>query len=238
MISFYFHPSPNPLKVALMLEELAVPYELVPLDTARGEQHSPAFLALNPNAKVPVIVDTQGPGDAPAVIFDSTAILLYLAEKFGRFLGDTRRRPEILSWLMFVATGVGPFSGQAVHFRRFAPVDQAYARNRYVAEMLRHYRILDDQLARYPYLAGDSYTIADIALWGWTERAAFVLEKEGEPLEDFPSIRRWASEVGVRPAVARARAVGAAHAFKTDFDEETRRALFPTSFPTDAETPA
>lgn len=238
MIIFYYHPTPNPLKVALLLEELAVPYDLVAVDTARGEQHLPAFRAVNPNGKVPVVIDTDGSDGKEIRVFDSTAILLYLAEKFDRFLGAPAMRGDLLSWLMFIGTGVGPFSGQAVHFRRFAPVDLDYARNRYEAEMLRHYRIIDDRLKASPFLAGDSYTIADMSLWGWIERAGFVLGKEEKALDDFPGIRRWASEVEVRPAVARARKVGAAHPFKTEFDEETRRALFPTSYPLDAQVPA
>lgn len=235
MIIFYYHPSPNPLKISLLLEELEVPYDLVPVDTARGEQHLPVFRAINPNGKVPAIVDTDGPAGNEVRVFDSTAILLYLAEKYDRFLGDAEIRAEVLSWLMFVGTGVGPFSGQAVHFRVFAPEDLPYAKKRYQAEALRHFGILDERLSTSRYLAGDTYTIADIALWGWIERATFVLAKDENPLEDFPGISRWAADLEMRPAVARARAAGSTHAFKTDFDEETRRALFPTSIPADVE---
>lgn len=129
MIRFYFHPTPNPAKVALLLEEAAIDYELVPVDTSKGEQHLPAFRAVNPNGKVPAIVDTDGPEGNEARLFDSNAILLYLAEKSGQFLGDPQDRPELLSWLFFVASGLGPFSGQAVHFQRMAP-DLDYAVNR------------------------------------------------------------------------------------------------------------
>src|SRR6476620_8103887 len=142
MLKLYYHPSPNPDKVALFLEEAGLPYELVPVDTRKGEQHQPAFLAINPNAKTPAIVD----GDA--VVFDSNAILLYLAEKTGKFLSaDTpAARGQLLSWLMFVATGIGPYSGQAVHFKHFAPEKVDYAHNRYQFEAQRHFGILNDHL--------------------------------------------------------------------------------------------
>ena len=121
MIRFYFHPTPNPAKVALFLEEAGLSYEAIPVDTSKGEQHTPAFRAINPNGKVPAIVDTDGPGGKEARVFDSTAILIYLAEKTGKFLGRPEDRPELLSWLLFIASGLGPFSGQAVHFQFAAP---------------------------------------------------------------------------------------------------------------------
>jgi len=117
MIQFYFHPTPNPAKVALFLEETGLPYEMIPVDTSKGEQHAPGFRQINPNGKVPAIVDTDGPNGKPARVFDSTAILLYLAEKTGKLLGAAEDRPELLSWLLFLASGLGPFSGQAVHFQ-------------------------------------------------------------------------------------------------------------------------
>src|SRR6187397_48671 len=129
MIKFYFNLAPNPTKVALCLEEMGLPYELVPIDTRKGEQHTPEFLAINPNAKVPAIVD----GDV--TMFDSNAILLYLAEKTGKFLPPASQRPQLLSWLMFAATGIGPYSGQAVHFRHFSPEKMPYAENRYLFEV-------------------------------------------------------------------------------------------------------
>ena len=121
MIRFYFHPTPNPAKIALFLEEAGLPYEVFPVDTSKGEQNAPAFRAINPNGKVPAIVDTDGPGGREACVFDSTAILIYLAEKTGQFLGKPEDRPALLSWLLFIASGLGPFSGQAVHFKHFAP---------------------------------------------------------------------------------------------------------------------
>ena len=121
MIRFYYHPTPNPLKISLFLEETGLPYEVVPVDTSKGEQHLPAFRKINPNGKVPAIVDTDGPGGKEARVFDSNAILLYLADKTGKFGGSPDDRPELLSWLFFIASGLGPFSGQAVHFQLFAP---------------------------------------------------------------------------------------------------------------------
>src|SRR5271169_3481120 len=159
MLKFYFSGAPNPTKVALFLEETGLPYEPIPIDTRKGEQHKPQFLAVNPNGKVPAIVD----GDV--TVFDSNAILLYLAEKTGKFLpaaGD-KARGELLSWLMFVATGVGPFSGQAVHFKHFAPEKVDYAHKRYQFETVRHHTILDARLAGRRFILGDRYTIVDMA---------------------------------------------------------------------------
>jgi GST-like protein len=170
MIRFYYHPTPNPAKVALFLEESGLPYEVVPVDTRKGEQHTPAFRAINPNGKVPAIVDTEDPGGKAARVFDSTAILLYLAEKTGKFLGGPDDRPELLSWLLFIASGLGPFSGQAVHFQSVAPEGLAYAVNRYRQEAERHYRVLDEHLAGRAYIVGDVYTIVDMSAWGWLDR--------------------------------------------------------------------
>lgn len=231
MIRFYFHPTPNPAKVALLLEELETPYELVAIDTRRGEQHHPDFIAVNPNAKVPAIVDTDGPAGRETRVFDSTAILLYLAEKAGRFLGSDADRPELLSWLMFIATGLGPFSGQAVHFQFAAPEGQTYAANRYRREAERHYRVLDTHLAGRDWIVGDSYTIADISAWGWIDRAARVLRGADEPLAAFPNLRRLMATIDARPAATRARAVGSSHVFKDEMDEDARRALFPSNYP-------
>jgi len=175
MIRFYFHPTPNPAKIALFLEEAGLPYEVVPIDTSKGEQHGEEFRAINPNGKVPAIVDTDGPGGRAVRVFDSTAILLYLADKTGFFLGNAEDRAELLSWLMFVASGLGPFSGQAVHFQRMAPEKPAYAVNRYRREIDRHYEVLESHLEGREFLVGDTYTIADISAWGWIARAAFVL---------------------------------------------------------------
>lgn len=231
MIRFYFHPTPNPAKVALLLEETGLPYEILPVDTGKGEQHSPAFRAINPNGKVPAIVDTDGPGGKEARVFDSTAILIYLAEKTGQFLGAPADRPELLSWLLFIASGLGPFSGQAVHFQHAAPAGLDYAVNRYRREADRHYQVLDDHLAGRDFIVGDSYTIADMSAWGWLDRAGRVRKGEAEPLAAFPNLKRLFDAVEARPAAARARAAGQDHAFKKVVDEETRRALFPSNYP-------
>jgi len=231
MIRFYFHPTPNPAKISLFLEETGLPYEAIPVDTSKGEQHLPAFRAINPNGKVPAIVDTDGPGGKEARVFDSTAILLYLAEKTGKLLGKPEDRPELLSWLMFIASGLGPFSGQAVHFQYAAPAGIDYAVNRYRREVERHYKVLNDHLAGREFVVGDSYTIADISAWGWLDRAPRVLKGAEDPFADFPEIKRWFAAIDARPAVARARMVGKDHEFKPANDEAARRALFPSNYP-------
>jgi GSH-dependent disulfide-bond oxidoreductase len=221
MIQFHFNNAPNPMKVALCLEEMGLDYELLPVDTRKGEQFAPAFMALNPNAKVPVIVDGE------AVVFDSNAILLYLAQKTGRFLGpDTPAgRGGLLSWLMFVASGVGPFSGQAVHFKHFAPEPKVYALNRYSVEAQRHHGILNDRLAQHRWMLGDEYSIVDMAVWGWARMLPFVL---GEPAaSELPHLKRLLDEVNQRPAVQRSAARREPFKFKTETDDEARRFLFP-----------
>jgi len=171
MIKFYYSGAPNPMKVALFLEESGLPYEAIPVDTRKGDQHKPEYLAINPNAKVPAIVD----GDV--TVFDSNAILLYLAEKTKKFMPENtpKARGELLSWLMFVASGVGPFSGQSVHFRNYGPEKIDYAINRYMYEAQRHFGILDDRLAKRRYMLGNTYTIVDMAVWGWARLVPTVL---------------------------------------------------------------
>ena len=230
MIRFYFHPTPNPAKIALFLEETGLPYEVVPVDTSKGEQHAPAFRAINPNGKVPAIVDTDGPGGKEARVFDSTAILLYLAEKTGKLLGSAEDRPELLSWLLFLATGLGPFSGQAVHFQFAAPEGLDYAVNRYRREAERHYQVINDHLADRNFIVGDRYTIADMSAWGWLDRASRVLKNDEDPLAPYPHLKRFFQAIDARPAVARARAVGKDHAFKEVIDDEAKRALFPSNY--------
>ncbi len=230
MIRFYYHPTPNPAKIALFLEEAELDYEVVPVDTSKGQQHDPEFCKINPNGKVPAIVDLDGPGGQPAVVFDSTAILMYLAEKTGRFQGQAQDRPQLLSWLLFIASGLGPFSGQAVHFQYAAPAGLDYAVNRYRREAERHYKVLDDHLSDREFIVGNEYTIADISAWGWLDRAPRVMKGDEDPLAPYPNIRRWFREVNARPAVARARAVASDVEFKKVNDEETQRALFPSNF--------
>jgi GST-like protein len=221
MIQFYYHPSPNPAKVALLLEETGLPYELVPVDTRKGEQHEAAFTAINPNAKTPALVD----GDA--VVFDSNAILLYLAEKTGQFLPpDTpAARAQMLSWLMFIASGIGPYSGQAVHFKHFAPEPKAYAVNRYDFEALRHWKIIDQQLAQHRYMLGEAYTLVDMAVWGWARAVPFVLGATA--WEQLPNVKRLLDEINARPAAQRAEALKTRHAFKAEMDDEARAVMFP-----------
>lgn len=221
MIKFYYHPSPNPAKVALYLEEAGLPYEVVPVDTRKGEQHEPAFLAINPNAKTPALVD----GDA--VVFDSNAILLYLAEKTGKFLppNTPQARAAMYSWLMFVASGIGPYSGQAVHFTHFAPEPKEYAVNRYEFEAWRHWNIIDAQLAKHPYMLGNDYTLVDMAVWGWARAVPFILGADA--WAKLPNVKRLLDEINLRPAAIRAEALKSAHEFKADMDEAARNILFP-----------
>ena len=233
MIRFFYHPTPNPAKVALLLEELGIDYEVIAVDTNKGEQHLAPFKMINPNAKLPAIIDTDGHGGEIAV-FDSAAILLFLAEKHGKLLGKLQDRGQLLSWLFFVATGLGPFSGQAVHFQRVAPPGLDYAVNRYRREAERHYQVLEDHLKGRDYLVGDSYTIADINAWGWIDRAGFVLPGSDDPLAPYPNIARWFAVINARPAVKRARKAGGEHVFKREFDEETKHALFPSNYPVEA----
>lgn len=231
MIRFYFHPTPNPAKIALFLEEAELPYEVVPVDTSKGEQHFASFRAVNPNGKVPAIVDTEGPAGKETRVFDSTAILIYLAEKTGKFLGADADRPELLSWLLFLASGLGPFSGQAVHFQHSAPEGLDYAVNRYRREAERHYKVLNDYLEGRNFIVGDTYTIADMSAWGWLDRASRVLKGREDPLASYPNLKRLFETIDARPAVARARDVGKDVGFKRVNDEETKRALFPSNYP-------
>jgi GST-like protein len=231
MIRFYFHPTPNSAKVALLLEETGLEYEIEPVDTIAGEQHAAQFLAVNPNGKVPAIIDLDGPGGKPCRVFDSSAILLYLGDKTDEFIGTARDRPELLSWLFFLSSGLGPFSGQAVHFKRSAPQKLPYAINRYEREIKRHYQVLDTHLQGRRYILDNTYTIADMSAWGWVGRAALVFPDTDEPLAAFPNVQRWFAEVDGRPAAERARAVGKDHTFKTELDEAALRALFPQNYP-------
>jgi GSH-dependent disulfide-bond oxidoreductase len=222
MLKFYFNGSPNPIKVALFLEESGLEYEAIPVDTRKGEQFHQDFVALNPNGKVPAIVD----GDVS--VFDSSAILLYLSEKTGQFLpsGGLKSRGDLLSWMMFVASGVGPYSGQAVHFRHFAPKGLDYAVERYLFEARRHYGILSSRLTSRPFILGDEYTIVDMAAWGWARAIPFVLGDSA--WEQFPHLQRWFDSVSARPAAKRAEALKDKFEFKGgEMDEPTRRIMFP-----------
>jgi GSH-dependent disulfide-bond oxidoreductase len=216
MLKFYFNGSPNPTKVALFLEEAGIAYEPIAVDTRKGEQFAAEYLAINPNGKVPAIVDDG------VTVFDSNAILLYLAEKTGKFL--PANRAELLSWLMFAATGLGPYSGQAVHFRHFSPEKIDYAHNRYQFEAQRHYGILDDRLASNRYMVGDAYSIVDMDVWGWARMMPFVAGEEAAA--KYPNLKRLVDEISARPAAAKAVALKDKFKFKPEMDDEARGNMF------------
>lgn len=218
MIEFYFNGSPNPSKVALFLEEAGLAYEPKPIDTRKGDQFAPDFLKLNPNGKVPVILDDG------KVVFDSNAILLYLAEKAGQFLPKAELRGETLSWLMFVASGIGPFTGQAVHFRHFAPEKVPYAQKRYHYEAVRHFTILDQRLSSRRWMVGDDYSFLDMAVWGWSRMGAFALGEEA--FAALPNVKRHHDEIMARPAAARALALKDKFTWKAELDDEARAVMF------------
>tara|TARA_Y100001960_G_C14681057_1_gene831182 strand:+ start:779 stop:1465 length:687 start_codon:yes stop_codon:yes gene_type:complete len=221
MLKFYYNAGPNPMKVALFLEESGLDYEPVPIDMRAGDQHKPEFLVINPNAKAPAIED------GGIAVFDSNAILLYLAEKTRMFLSaDTlEAKADLLSWLMFVATGVGPYSGQSVHFKHLAPNQIPYAINRYDYEAERHYGILDQHLGGNHYMLGDTYTIVDMAVWGWARIISRVMNEDA--LISMPNLKRLLDEIDARPAAERAVALAAHHKFKIEMDDEARQAMFP-----------
>lgn len=222
MIKFYFHPGPNPMKIALFLEETGLEFELVPVDTLKGEQHSAEFKAINPNSKTPAIEDNG------VRVFDSNAILLYLADKTGQLAATPENRGELLSWLMFVATGLGPYSGQCVHFTHHAPEKIDYATNRYQRETQRHYQVLDAHLDNREFIVGDELSIVDIAAWGWVDKIGYVLGQDA--LATYPNVQRWFNSINNRPAVERARNMGKDIQFKAEFDEDAKRAFFPQNY--------
>ena len=200
MIQLFYFPSPNGLKVAIMLEECGLPYEVHPVNIGRGEQFHPDYLRINPNNKIPAIVDT----DEQLSIFESGAILQYLAEKSGRFLpATTARRYQVLSWLYWQVGGLGPMAGQAHHFRAFASEEVPYGIRRYTDEVNRLYGVMEGRLTQVEFLAGE-YSIADMACWPWVAPH----ERQGQNLDDFPALKRWFRCVAERPAVHRAQALG------------------------------
>lgn len=197
MIEVYSWATPNGHKVHIMLEECGLPYRLHPVDIGAGEQFTPEFLSLSPNNKIPAIIDPEGPDGQPMRMFESGAILLYLAGKTGRFLpADVSGKYEVLQWLMFQMASVGPMLGQAHHFRQYAPEKLDYAINRYTNEAKRLYGVIDRRLGEAPYLAGE-YSIADMAVFPWLRS----YERQGQKLEDFPNLKRWFHEIDARPAV-------------------------------------
>ncbi len=200
MIDVYSAATPNGHKIHIMLEECGLPYRVHHIDIGAGDQFKPDFLAISPNNKIPAIVDADGPDRKPISLFESGAILVYLAGKAGKFLGATDREKFVtLQWLMFQMGGIGPMLGQAHHFRIYAPEKIDYAVNRYTNEARRLYGVLDKQLSQHAYLAGDAYTIADIATFPWTRS----WKNQGIELAEFPSVQRWFDEIGARPAVQR-----------------------------------
>jgi GSH-dependent disulfide-bond oxidoreductase len=201
MITLYTWPTPNGKKVQIMLEELRLDYKAVPINIGTGDQFKPEFLTISPNNKIPAIVDEHGPDGKPIALFESGAILVYLAGKTGKFLGKTERdHYSVLQWLMFQMGGVGPMLGQAHHFRVFAPEKVPYGIDRYSNEAKRLYGVMDKQLAKTAYLAGKTYSIADIATWPWVESHP----KQGIELADFPNVKRWYDQIAARPAVKKA----------------------------------
>ncbi|HMM86720.1 MAG: glutathione S-transferase C-terminal domain-containing protein [Gammaproteobacteria bacterium] len=200
MIEVYSWATPNGHKVHIMLEECALPYRVHPVDIGAGDQFDPAFLAISPNNKIPAIVDPDGPDGAPISLFESGAILVYLASKAGRFLPDSvRGKYEVLQWLMFQMGGIGPMLGQAHHFRIYAPQKIDYAIERYTNEARRLYGVLDRRLAKSRYIGGPEYSIADIAVFPWLRS----WKNQGIDWVDYPHLKGWFDEIGARPAVRR-----------------------------------
>ncbi|MBS0452008.1 MAG: glutathione S-transferase N-terminal domain-containing protein [Proteobacteria bacterium] len=221
-IDVYSWPTPNGHKVHIMLEECGLPYRVHPVNIGKGDQFAPEFLAISPNNKIPAIVDPQGPDGKPISLFESGAILVYLAGKTGKFLPQgERERYDVLQWLMFQMGGVGPMLGQAHHFRMYAPEKIAYAVDRYTNEAKRLYGVIDRQLARHRFIAGNDYTIADIAIFPWLRS----WQNQGIVLEDYPSLKKWFDGIAQRPAVERGVKV-LAELRKPITDDKSREVLF------------
>ncbi|HEY4135106.1 MAG TPA: glutathione S-transferase N-terminal domain-containing protein [Alphaproteobacteria bacterium] len=199
MIDLYTWTTPNGRKIHIMLEEVGLPYTAHPIDIGKNEQFAPDFLKISPNNKIPAIVDQDGPGGKPFAVFESGAILMYLAEKTGKFWPqDTVAKYKTVEWLMFQMGGIGPMLGQAHHFRQFAPEKIPYAIERYTNEAKRLYGVMDKRLGEVEYLAGD-YSIADMATFPWIQSH----EMQGLSLADFPNVKRWFDAILARPAVQR-----------------------------------
>ena len=200
MIEVYSWATPNGHKVHIMLEECGLPYRVIPVDIGAGDQFEPGFLRISPNNKIPAINDPDGPDGAPMTMFESGAILLYLASKTGQFLPTgTRARFEVLEWLMFQMGGVGPMLGQAHHFRIYAPEKIEYAVNRYTNEARRLYGVMNTRLAKSKYIAGPQYTIADMSIFPWLRS----WKNQGIDWVDYPHLKGWFDEIAARPAVMR-----------------------------------
>ena len=219
MITLYGMGSPNVVKVYIGLEELALPYTVEPVDVFTGKQFDEAFLKLNPNAKVPVIVDSDGPGGKPYTLFESGAILLYLAEKTGKLLPkDMAAKYDAIQWLMTQMSTVGPMFGQYVHFMRFAPVGNDYSKSRYLTQVHRVNEVIEHRLGSAPYLAGADYSIADIATFPWLRNIPALIGADA--MAKLPNVARWVKAIDERPAVKKALAeVDAVRGRTTPFDK-------------------
>jgi GST-like protein len=222
-IELYYWPTPNGWKISIMLEECGLPYIVRPVDISKGEQFTPQFLAISPNNRMPAIVDPRGPGGRPISVFESGAILQYLGRKTGKFYpADERARVAVEEWLFWQMGGLGPMAGQAVHFRRYAPRQIAYAIARYTDEVHRLYGVMNARLAEHEFLAG-RYSIADMACIGWVRLA----ERQGQELARFPHLKRWFETVRARDAVKRAFGIRIAAASAVDMrDPKVRAVLF------------
>ncbi|TCK27972.1 GST-like protein [Ancylobacter aquaticus] len=217
-IQLYYWPTPNGWKIAIMLEECGLPYEVIPVNIGRGDQFKPEFLALSPNNKMPAILDPEGPDGAPLSVFESGAILQYLGRKTGLFYpGDERGRVEVDQWLFWQMSGLGPMAGQAHHFRIYASEKLPYAIERYTNEVHRLYGVMNTRLADRPFLAGD-YSIADIACIGWAK----LWERQGQDIKEFPHLAAWLERMLARPAVKRGLALNAEDRAKIDFATDTQ----------------
>jgi GST-like protein len=223
-IELFYWPTPNGWKISIMLEECRLPYVVRPVDISRGEQFSNEFLAISPNNRIPAIVDPNGPGGRPISVFESGAILQYLGRKTGKFYpGEERTRVAVEEWLFWQMAGLGPMCGQAIHFRRYAPAPIDYAINRYSDEVNRLFGVMNTRLADRAFLAGRSYSIADIACVGWVRLA----ERAGQELARFPHLKRWFEAIRARPAVKRAFAIHIAAASAVNpHDPRVRAVLF------------
>ena len=219
MIALYGMGSPNVVKIYIALEELGLPYTVVPVDVFTGKQFDADFLRINPNAKVPAIVDSDGPGGKPCSLFESGAILLYLAEKSGKLLpSDTAAKYEAIQWMMVQLTTVGPMFGQHVHFTRFAPAGNDYAKSRYATQVHRVFQTIDERLASNAFLGGGEYGLADIATYPWARNIPVLLGADAAA--KFPNVMRWVATIDERPAVKKALAeVDAVRARTTQFDK-------------------
>jgi GST-like protein len=222
MIDLHYWPTPNGVKVSIMLEELGLPYRVIPVNIGRGEQFKPEFLAISPNNRMPAIVDHDpAGGGAPISIFESGAILMYLADKTGKFLPEeTRARYEVIQWLMWQMGGLGPMSGQAGHFLFYAPEKIQYGIDRYTKEVNRLYGVMDKRLADREYLAGE-YSIADMASWPWVRPSSY-----NQDMAQFPHLDRWFKAIDARPAVQRGKDVGKDWRNNAPMDDEAKKLLF------------